>query len=91
MPLLASSLDYEATLERVARMIVPRLADWCGIDMLDDNGELVHVAVAHVDPAKVQMAHDLSAKYPPDLDAPTGVPAILRAVPPSCTARSPRT
>jgi PAS domain S-box-containing protein len=79
--LLASSLDYEATLERVARMIVPRLADWCGIDMLDDNGELVHVAVAHVDPAKVQMARDLSAKYPPDMDAPTGVPAILRGGP----------
>ncbi len=79
--LLASSLDYEATLERVARMIVPRLADWCGIDMLDDNGDLVHVAVAHVDPEKVQMAHDLSAKYPPDMDAPTGVPAILRGGP----------
>src|SRR3954454_14806318 len=79
--LLASSLDYEATLERVARMIVPRLADWCGIDMLDDNGGLIHVAVAHVDPAKVQMAHELSAKYPPDLDAPTGVPAILRGGP----------
>src|SRR3954468_4460335 len=79
--LLASSLDYEATLERVARMIVPRLADWCGIDMLNDNGELIHVAVAHVDPAKVQMAHDLSAKYPPDLDAPSGVPAILRGGP----------
>jgi serine phosphatase RsbU (regulator of sigma subunit)/PAS domain-containing protein len=78
---LASSLDYEATLERVARMIVPRLADWCGIDMLDDHGDMVHVAVAHVDPAKVQMAHDLSAKYPPDMDAPNGVPAILRGGP----------
>jgi serine phosphatase RsbU (regulator of sigma subunit) len=76
--LLASSLDYEATLERVARMIVPRLADWCGIDMLDDHGDMVHVAVAHVDPAKVEMARDLSAKYPPDMDAPSGVPAILR-------------
>jgi PAS domain S-box-containing protein len=78
---LAASLDYEATLERVARMIVPRLADWCGIDMLDDHGDIVHVAVAHVDPAKVQMAHDLSAKYPPDMDAPSGVPAILRGGP----------
>jgi PAS domain S-box-containing protein len=79
--LLASSLDYEATLERVARMIVPRLADWCGIDMLDEQGELVHVAVAHVDPAKVQMAHDLSAKYPPDMDAPGGVAGIMRGGP----------
>jgi PAS domain S-box-containing protein len=79
--LLAASLDYEATLERVARMIVPRLADWCGIDMLDDHGDMVHVAVAHVDPAKVEMARDLSAKYPPDMDAPSGVPAILRGGP----------
>src|SRR4051812_27010753 len=79
--LLASSLDYEATLERVARMIVPRLADWCGIDMLDEHGDLVHVAVAHVDPAKVQMAHEMSRRYPPDLDAPSGVAAMLRGGP----------
>src|SRR5688572_31858297 len=31
--LLATSLDYEQTLERVARMIVPGLADWCGIEI----------------------------------------------------------
>ena len=79
--LLASSLDYEQTLERVAGMIVPRLADWCGIDMVDERGEVVNVAVAHADPAKVEMAHDLRERYPPDLDAPTGVPAILRGGP----------
>jgi PAS domain S-box-containing protein len=79
--LLASSLDYEQTLERVARMIVPRLADWCGIDMVDETGEIVNVAVAHVDPAKVELAHDLRERYPPDMDAPTGVPAIVRGGP----------
>jgi PAS domain S-box-containing protein len=79
--LLASSLDYEQTLERVARMIVPRLADWCGIDMVDERGDIVNVAVAHADPAKVEMAHALRERYPPDMDAPTGVPAILRGGP----------
>jgi PAS domain S-box-containing protein len=79
--LLATSLDYEQTLERVARMIVPGLADWCGIEMVDQQGESHQVAVAHVDPAKVQMAHDLRRRYPPDPDAPTGVPAILRGGP----------
>ena len=79
--LLASSLDYAQTLERVARMVVPRLADWCGIDMLDDDGGLQQVAVAHVDPAKVELAHDMRKRYPPDMDAPTGVPAILRGGP----------
>ena len=76
--LLATSLDYEQTLERVARMIVPGLADWCGIEMVDEHGEPHQVAVAHVDPAKVQLAHDLRRRYPPDPDSPTGVPAILR-------------
>ena len=79
--LLATSLDYEQTLERVARMIVPGLADWCGIEMVDEQGESHQVAVAHVDPAKVEMAHDLRRRYPPDRDAPTGVPAILRGGP----------
>jgi PAS domain S-box-containing protein len=79
--LLATSLDYEQTLERVARMIVPGLADWCGIEMVDEQGESHQVAVAHVDPDKVQMAHDLRSRYPPDPDAPAGVPAILRGGP----------
>jgi PAS domain S-box-containing protein len=79
--LLATSLDYEQTLERVARMIVPGLADWCGIEMVDEQGESHQVAVAHVDPEKVQLARDLRRRYPPDPDAPTGVPAILRGGP----------
>jgi PAS domain S-box-containing protein len=79
--LLASSLDYEQTLERVARMIVPRLADWCGIDMVGDDGDVVQVAVAHVDPEKVALAHELRERYPPDMTANTGLPAIVRGGP----------
>jgi PAS domain S-box-containing protein len=79
--LLATSLDYEQTLERVARMIVPGLADWCGIEMVDEQGEAHQVAVAHVDAEKVQMAQELRRRYPPDPDAPTGVPAVLRGGP----------
>jgi PAS domain S-box-containing protein len=87
--LLATSLDYEQTLDRVARRIVPRLADWCGIDMLDEHGELQQVAVAHVDPAKVEMAYDLRRRYPPDLDAPRGLGAILRGGPAELYAEIP--
>ena len=88
--LLATSLDYEQTLERVARMIVPGLADWCGIEMVDEHGESHQVAVAHVDPEKVQMAHDLRRRYPTDPDAPTGVPAILRGGPAELYSEIPR-
>lgn len=87
--LLASSLDDEQTLERVARMVVPRLADWCGVDMLDEQGDLQQVAVAHVDLAKVELAHHMRERYPLDLDAPTGVPAILRGGPAELYAEIP--
>ena len=79
--LLASSLDYEQTLERVAGLIVPRLADWCGIDVVAEHDEVQQVAVAHVDPMKVEMAHELRRRYPPDMDAETGLAAILRGGP----------
>jgi len=47
---LAGSLDYEATLERVAQLAVPALADWCFVDVLDEGGALRRVAVAHAEP-----------------------------------------
>ena len=52
---LASSLDYQITLAKVAQLAVPTFADWCAIDVVDD-GRLHRVAVAHVDPAKVRLA-----------------------------------
>ncbi|HYO99089.1 MAG TPA: PAS domain S-box protein, partial [Pyrinomonadaceae bacterium] len=44
---LAASLDYEATLTSLASFIVPRLADWCVIDMLTDERAIRRLAVAH--------------------------------------------
>ena len=52
---LAASLDIEATLRTLARTVVPAFADWCAVDLLEGE-ELRHVAVAHVDPAKVELA-----------------------------------
>ena len=74
---LASSLDYETTLSNVARLAVPTLADWCGIDLVVD-GRLHRLAVEHVDPSKVQLAHDLAERYPPDPHAPTGPWHVMR-------------
>jgi PAS domain S-box-containing protein len=48
---LVSSLDLDATLERVVREAVPFFGDYCVVDLLRDNGELSRVAVAHADPA----------------------------------------
>ncbi len=76
--LLNESLDYEATLAQVARLAVPRLADWCAVDILESDGQVRRLAVAHVDPAKVALAHDLQRRVPYDPDASGGVPQVLR-------------
>lgn len=79
--LLASSLDYQTTLQSVARLVVPHLADWCVVHLLDANGALELVTVMHVDPAKVEAAQESSRRYPPRMDASTskGVAAVLRS------------
>jgi PAS domain S-box-containing protein len=63
--LLGSTLDYELTLREVSRMAVPRIADWCAIDLLDDKGVLRRVSVHHQDPDKVKLAKQLHTQYPP--------------------------
>jgi PAS domain S-box-containing protein len=74
---LASSLEYEETLRRVAELAVPDLADWCSVEMLE--GTRIHqLAVAHDDPAMVAFARELRQRFPPRLDDPTGVGAVLR-------------
>jgi signal transduction histidine kinase len=75
---LASSLDYETTLSRVAQLAVPYLADWCTVHMAEENGEIRPLAVAHVDPAKVEWARELQRRYPYSPDIPYGLPNVLR-------------
>lgn len=67
---LSSSLEYEATLSSVSRLAVPYLADWCAVDIVQGDGAVHRVAVAHVDPSKVRVA------VAPD--APYGVARVLR-------------
>jgi PAS domain S-box-containing protein len=76
---LVSSLDYQTTLANVARLAVPAFADWCAVDIIDTGPTYHQIAVAHVDPHKVQFARELAERYPPDPDATTGVPQVIRS------------
>jgi signal transduction histidine kinase len=72
---LASSLDYAEVLRRLARLIVPRLADWCLIDLLRRDGTVRRVAVAHASPADPEVLRELEARHDgADGDA---TPAVL--------------
>ena len=86
---LASSLDYETTIASIARLAVPDLADWCAVDVIDPDGKIRRVAVAHEDPEKVSLVQRLEEKYPTDPDATFGVPAVLRSGEPEYVADIP--
>jgi PAS domain S-box-containing protein len=65
---LSGSLDYEGTLRAVADLAVPEIADWCGVDVVEGD-EINRVAVAHVDPARVELAREFQRRYPPEPDS----------------------
>jgi signal transduction histidine kinase len=73
---LASSLDFRATLSAAARLAVPRLADWCAVDIIDADGRLRRLAIAHTDPAKVDAVWAMSHRYREQAEDP--VPQVIR-------------
>ena len=58
---------------------MPTLADWCVVAVLDEGLQLHRLAVAHIDPAKIELAQVVSERYPPDPHADQGVHAVLRS------------
>lgn len=76
--LLASSLDYQTTLARIADLAVPETADWCAVDLLNEEGRLQRLAAAHIDPDKVAWAHELRRHYPADPDGTRGAYGVVR-------------
>jgi PAS domain S-box-containing protein len=74
---LASSLDYEQTLGGVARLAVPALADWCVVDLVEPDGRIRRVEVAHRDPEKAVVARAVRGQ-PRDPAGEGGVPEVIR-------------
>jgi signal transduction histidine kinase len=83
--LLAASLDYEATLARVARLAVPDFADLCILDLLDTDGKIQRAAAAHADPTKTPLVETLQRHFPPDPCSSSAVPSVLRTGRPQLT------
>ncbi|MEX0269359.1 GAF domain-containing protein [Leptolyngbyaceae cyanobacterium UHCC 1019] len=74
---LAVSLNYESTLASVANLVVPYFADWCAIDLLQ-NQSIERVAVEHRNPEKVELGWELHRRYPRQLNDPAGISKVLR-------------
>ena len=76
---LASSLRYTQTLENVTKLCVPEIADWCTVDFYDEQTGWEQVALAHVDPKKIDLVKKYREINPINIDDPTGVPAVIRS------------
>jgi PAS domain S-box-containing protein len=77
-PVLYSTLEYGTTLESITRLIVPELADWCLVDILEENGSVNQLAAAHAERAKEDLLHELRAHRRFEEDAPGSVAQVLR-------------
>jgi PAS domain S-box-containing protein len=75
---LSASLDYEATLEGIARLVVPELADWCLVDVLEEDGSVKQLTAAHADPEKKALLRQLLSHRRFGEDAPGTVARVLR-------------
>jgi signal transduction histidine kinase len=75
---LASSLDYHTNLMSVAKLAVKRLADWCAVDVVDENEGFHRVALVHRDPSRLQWARDFQARFKEKSAAPHGVAHVMR-------------
>lgn len=74
-----ASLSYKKTLHNIASLVVPMIADWCTVDLLDENGQLEQMVVVHKDPEKIAWAEELrKVQGPPDLSSSYGVANVLR-------------
>jgi serine phosphatase RsbU (regulator of sigma subunit) len=76
--ILASSLDYQQTLRNIADLAVPQIADWCALDLFDEDGERESVAVAHADRDKVKLAERLRGLESRELDPNRGLGLVQR-------------
>ncbi len=76
--MLSASLDYQTTLENLARLAVPHLADWCAIDVVDTDRFYRRIAVAHVNPGKEELVWELTTETPAALDDATIMAKVLQ-------------
>jgi len=83
--LLTNVVDYEAQLTTLAQVVVPQMADWCAVHVLQADGSLEQVALAPAETATRPEARDWLQHYLPNDDT-DGLPAVLRSGEPKLVA-----
>src|SRR5690242_4761054 len=74
---LATSLDHQITLQEIAQLLVPSIADYCRIALLDNQGQIKEIAVNHIDPAKTALVRELYEQYKDRVSSTYGLNSLL--------------
>ena len=75
--ILVSSLDHQITLKEVAELIVPSLADYCRIALLDAGQQIKDISVNHIDPKKITLVRALYEQYKDRASSTHGLRRLL--------------
>ena len=75
--MLTASLDFEDTVDKVAALTVPGLADYCTVHLLEADDTIRTLAIASV-PAHLDAARRLLEVSPPGIADPAGIGAVVR-------------
>ena len=75
---LTTFLDYHTNIAQLTHMIVPQFADWCAVDLLDEQGKLARIAVSSADPANEEFLRETYRYYPLNLQGPHPIAQVLR-------------
>jgi PAS domain S-box-containing protein len=76
---LTSTLDANDAAQRLASLSVPRLADYVTVNMLQPDGTIKLVALAHVNPEKIEIVRELERSMPPS-DASSSSSGAARVI-----------
>ncbi|MEV8554249.1 SpoIIE family protein phosphatase [Streptomyces glaucescens] len=94
---MSNTPDLDDGLQRVGRILTERLADWCAVDLVDEDARLDRACVVHRDPGALCM-EEFEGSLPPLTDAARGPlaralsgagPLLLAGPPPAGEAASP--
>jgi serine phosphatase RsbU (regulator of sigma subunit) len=71
-------MDVDRTMRTVVENVVPKLADWATVTVVQPDGRLRVVAAAHRDPAREPLLRELVERHPLTADAAYGAPLVIR-------------
>src|SRR5437763_1022501 len=74
---LVSSLDHQLTLQEIAQLIVPAMADYCRIAVLDEQQQIQEIVANHIEPEKIALVSELYEQYKDRVNSSHGLQKLL--------------